>query len=81
MPGTWVWALVQEDSTCLGAAKPCAITTEACGPGTCDAQEKPLQWEAHTPQLESSSYSPQLEKPASSNEDSAAKKKKKIVYA
>ena len=41
--GTGALRLVQEDSTCLGAAKPCAITTEACGPGTCDAQEKPLQ--------------------------------------
>ena len=32
-------------------------------------QKKPLQWEAHTPQLESSPRSPQLQKAMHSNED------------
>ena len=34
---------------------PGAATTEALAPGVCSPQqEKPLQWEAHAPQLESS---------------------------
>ena len=41
MQGTWVWFLVQEDST---AKEPVQ-------------QEKPLQWETHTPQLDSSLHS------------------------
>ena len=37
--------------------------TEACTPRACAPQkEKPLQWEAHAPQLESSHHSLQLEK-------------------
>ena len=34
-------------------------------------QEKPLRWEVHTPELESSFHLPQLEKSLSSNEDPA----------
>ena len=59
---TQVWALVQEDPTCRGAAKPmhhnywacvpqllspCATTTEACVPrARAPQQEKPRQWES-----------------------------------
>ena len=42
---------------------PCAATTEAHGPQAhALQQEKPSQWEALTPQLESSPRSLQLEK-------------------
>ena len=37
-------------------------------------QEKPLQWEAHGPQLESSPRPPQLEKSLLSNQDPAQPK-------
>ena len=41
----------------------CATTTEARTPRAyAPQQEKPQQWEAHAPQLESSSWTPQLEK-------------------
>ena len=44
--------------------------TEAPGPkAQSPQQEKPLQWEAHTPQLESSPDSPQLEESPCSKED------------
>ena len=46
-------------------------------------QEKPPQWEARAPQLESSPHSPQLEKSLCSNDDSAQPKIKinfKILY-
>ena len=46
-------------------AEPTCWTTEACAP----QQEKPPQWEARAPQLESSPCSPQLEKSPCSNED------------
>ena len=68
MQGTWVWSLVQEDSTRHGATKlichnpsthepiePFAATTEAQVPRACaPQQEKPSQWEAHGPQLDRS---------------------------
>ena len=41
---------------------PRATTTEPLHTRACAPREKPLQWEAHTPQLESSAYSLQLEK-------------------
>ena len=44
--------------------------------GTCSLfpQGRPLQWEAHAPQLESSPRSPQLKKSPSSNDDLAQSK-------
>ena len=42
-------------------------------------QEKPVQWEAHKPQLESSPHLPWLEKIPSSNED-PAQPKIKIIF-
>ena len=66
MQGTRVWALVREDPTCRRATGPvshnywawepqllslCATTTETHAPRDCALQqEKPLQWEACTPQ-------------------------------
>ena len=44
--------------------------SRACAP----QQEKPLQQEAHTPQLESGPCSPQLEKIPHGNEDAAQPK-------
>ena len=70
-------SLIQEDPTCLGETKamgsqllrPGAWATEptvtllkpAC-PRACASQEKPLQWEAQAPQLESRSHSRHIEK-------------------
>ena len=69
MQGTWVWSLVQEDSTCREATKPehrqlLSLHSRArepqqlkpeC-PGICALQqEKPLQWEVRPPQLEKAS--------------------------
>ena len=56
--GTWVWPLVQEDSTCQGATQlMChkywslrAARTEAYVPRACTPQEKPPRWDACTPQ-------------------------------
>ena len=59
---------------------PQATMTEAHEPrARALQQEKPLQWEAHTPQLESSLHSPQLEKPHMKQQGpSTAKNKIKI---
>ena len=62
MQGTRVPRLVWEDSTCLEATKPVChnywahvlqLLKPTC-PGAYAPQEKPLQWEARAPQLESS---------------------------
>ena len=58
MRGTWVWFLVQEDSTCCRATKPmhrnywaCVLQLRPMHPRACALQqEKPPQWEAHAPQ-------------------------------
>ena len=63
MQGRQVQALVREDPTCLGAAKPMRHNSWACAleltshhywarlPRACaPQQERPAQWEAHTPQ-------------------------------
>ena len=52
MQGTWVWSLVLEDPICRRATKPTQHIYWACVP----------QWEACTPQVESSPHSLQLEK-------------------
>ena len=53
MQRTWVRALVQEDPTCHGATKPVHHNYWAQVPRAHAPQhKKPLQWEAHTPQLE-----------------------------
>lgn len=75
--GTQVQSLLQEDLMRLGATELCTTTTEptllspgcnseAWMPRTCATQqEKPLQWEPCTPQLESNPHSSQLEKACS----------------
>ena len=65
--GTWVWSLVQENPTYLGAALCCkAHVLHILKPTHprvhAPQQEEPQQWEAHTLQLENSPYLPQLEK-------------------
>ena len=55
--GTQVPSLIQEDSTCLGAAKPMYHNYWSSR-----TQEKPPQLEAHSLQPESSLHSLQLEK-------------------
>ena len=67
---TWFWSLFWEDPTCHGATKPvpqqlnpCAQLLKPVRPRTgVLQQEKPPEWEAHTPQPESGPCSPQLEK-------------------
>ena len=50
--GAWFQSLIQEESTCHRATKPCATTTEAHMPKACaPQQEKPLQKEACALQL------------------------------
>ena len=74
VPGTLTWPLVPEDPTCLGATKPISHNywANALGPTshtywnqpaleTVLCNERPPQWETHTPQLESSPDSLQLE--------------------
>ena len=58
MQGTQVRSLVQEDHTGLRATKPVSHNYWA----HVLQQEKPQQWGAHAPQLESNLCSPQLEK-------------------
>ena len=74
--GDMVWSLGQEDSACHGATKPMHQNYWACTsvPRSHNywglharepyvpQQEKPLQWEVCTPQTESGSHLPQLEK-------------------
>ena len=93
MQETQVWSLVQEDPTCLGATKPVYYTywvcvLEAWKPKLLKPkhpraralqQEKPLQWEAFTLQLQSNPSSQQLGKSPPSNEDSAQPKINKIT--
>ena len=63
MQGTSVWSLVQEDPTGHGTTKPMNHNYWSPSPrARALQQEKPPQWEAHTPQLESSPHSLQLEK-------------------
>ena len=59
---------------------PRATTTEPLHTRACAPWEKPLQWEAHTPQLESSTHSLQLKKNLCSNKDPAQPKiRNKII--
>ena len=52
MPGTWVWSLIWEDSTCLGTTEHVCHSPEParCEPVLCN--EKPPQWEAGVLQLQ-----------------------------
>ena len=63
MQETQVQSLVREDSTCHRDAKPMYHNYRAHQPRAgALQQEKPPQWEAHAPQLESSPRSLRLEK-------------------
>ena len=69
MQRTWIWSLIQEDSTCHRATTchkywACVLRLLMAGHAIACAlqQEKPLQWEAHAPQLECSLHSLPLEK-------------------
>ena len=68
--GTQVQSLVYKDSTCCGGTKPLCHNYWARVPATEPTharawapQDKPPQWEAHTPHLESSPHSLPVEKP------------------
>ena len=80
MQGSRVWSQVQEDSTCHGAAKP--MPQNYWARRACALQEENinthlLQWEAHTPHLETSPSSPQQQKAwAQRQRPSLAKNKK-----
>lgn len=74
-------SLIWEDPTCWGATKselilcyrawkPQQLKPELPRTHTPE-QEKPLQWNAHTPKLVRSSHSPQLEKSLHGNQDPA----------
>ena len=52
MQGTQVWSLVREDPTCHRATKPVCHSYRV----RALQQEKPLQWDACTPQLQSSPH-------------------------
>ena len=70
MQGTWVRSLVGEDPTCCGATKP--MSHNYWSPQGLEPvlpNRRPPQWEARTPQLESSFLSLQLEKLLHSNKD------------
>ena len=78
--GDRVQSLGQEDSTCHGATKPMMLCSRVWEPqllklalpeAYAPQQENPLWWEAPTPELESSPYSPQLEKSLHSHKDPA----------
>ena len=74
MQGTQVWSLVQKIPRAAGQLSPCATATEPTHLRARDEREKPLQWEVHEPQLQSSPYSLQLEKSPRSNQDPAQPK-------
>ena len=81
MQGTWVGSLVQEDSTCCGMTKPLHHNYWSPMLRACAPQERPLQWEAHTLQLESgptpAPHHPlQLEKVHAKQQRSSAAKSK-----
>ena len=62
----------------LQSNKPLCHNYWAREPRACDQQqEKPLQWEDHALQLESSSHSPQLEKAHEQQQRPSITKKKK----
>ena len=77
MQGTWVRALVWEDSTCRGATKPmccnywacesqllcpCATTTEAHVPKACALQREATTMRSPRTAMKTSPHLPQLEK-------------------
>ena len=82
MKGTQVQSIIQEDSTCWGIAEPgFHIYWSPCARVRALQQEKPLQWEAHLPQLESRPCSPQLKTAhAQQQRSSAARNKQTNIF-
>ena len=77
MQETWVWFLVQEDSTYLGATKFACHNYWARLPGTYAApHEKPPQWETQALQWEVAPIFCNQRKPMLSSEDPAQPKNK-----
>ena len=69
MQEAWVWSLVQEDLTCCRATEPMHWNYWIHRPRTCSLQQEGPEWgEAHRPQLESGSCSPQPEKVCTATE-------------
>ena len=62
MQRTPVQSLILKDLTCLGAAKPVSQLLSPFSRASAQQQEKELQWEACTSQLDTSPCSLQLEK-------------------
>ena len=62
----------------LAQLSPCATTTKSTCSGAHVPQEKPPQEEAHAPQIQSTPYSPQLEKSPCSNKDPVQPKQMQI---
>ena len=57
----------------LHLPSPCATTTEACIPRAHASRQKPLQWPAHTPQLESGPRAPLYKGPCSDKDPTQPK--------
>ena len=86
MQETWVQSLMEDNPSCLGATKfkghnywNYALKPRGCNYWSLrdqdvPQQEKPLQWEARSPQLEYSPHSQQLEESPHNNEDPAQPK-------
>ena len=75
MRGTRVRALVWEDPTCRGAARPVSHNYWACASGACaPQQERPRQWEARAPRWRVASARRNWRKPSHRNEDAAQPK-------
>ena len=70
MQGTRVRALVWDDPTCRGAAKPVGHSYWACAPGACaPQQERPRQWEARAPRWRVAPACHNWRKPSHRNEN------------
>ena len=73
------WACTLEPTSCKYWGHVQQLLNPVCPRACAPQQEKPLQWEDCTLQLESSPRLPQLEKSLHNNEDSEKPKKKKTL--
>ena len=72
----WSWNI----PCAMEQLSPYTVTSEACVPRACaPQQEKPLQWEAHAPRLESSPCWPQVEKAQAKQQRPRADKMQEVV--
>ena len=80
MQGTRVHALVREDPTCRGAARPVSHNYWACASGACaPQQERPRQWEARAPRWRVAPAHCNWKKPLHRNEDTTQPKINKLI--